>query len=142
MTIRRTARALALLAAAALPLALSACSTDTPALGGSTGDRGGQSQPGQNDSGTSEGTSEGTGESTTAQTPHEIAIIAIETALADKNATAEWQGSTFRVNLDGSAADPTSWLWCTAAEALIAESESAVMVYSDGELHCDERPGY
>lgn len=138
MTISTASRPLLLLAATALTLGLAACSAQAPALGGSTGEGGGQ--PGQSNEQQSE---QGEGdEDRVFDSTDDAVIIAIETALSDKNAQAEWQGSTLRVTLDGSAADPTSWLWCTAAEALIADDESAVMVYSDGELPCDERPGY
>lgn len=136
MTLRSAAQPLALLAAAALAFGLSACSTDVPLIGGSTGDRDGQ--PGQSEQ---NGQAEGDGDRVFDSTDDAV-IIAIETALSDKNAKAGWEGSTLRVSLDGSATDPTSWLWCTAVEALIADDESAVMVYSDGELPCDERPGY
>ena len=68
-------------------------------------------------------------------------ITAIEAALSGKNPDARWEGDRLVVHLDGSAEDPTAWLGCTAALALIAADEAASFVFSDGELKCEDRPG-
>lgn len=67
-------------------------------------------------------------------------IEAIETAMESQGAKAEWDGKVLRVSLDGSVEDLTAGLYCSTPEALIADDESAVFVYADGELHCDEQP--
>lgn len=64
-------------------------------------------------------------------------IIAVETAMKAQNAKAEWSGSTLRVSLDGSADDPTAGLFCSTLDAVLADSESGVFVYADGEIPCE-----
>lgn len=66
-------------------------------------------------------------------------ITAIESALADKNPKARWEGSRLVVELDGSVDDPTAPLGCTAAKALISDSEQATLSYADGDIPCEDR---
>lgn len=126
MTLSTASKPLLLLAAAALTLGLAACSTDGEAP--TTG------EPAGTDSTTGD-------EGRAFDSTDDAVIIAVETALRSSNAKAEWQGATLRVNLDGSAEAPTASLYCSAAEAVIADTESVVLVYSDGEIICDDRPG-
>lgn len=71
----------------------------------------------------------------------EAVITSVETALSGKNASASWDGSTLRVEVDGSAEDPTAYLYCSTLDALIADDENGVFVYSDGEADCADAPG-
>lgn len=68
-------------------------------------------------------------------------ISAVETAFKSKNANAEWDGTVLRIRLDGSVESLTAYIPCSAAEALFADGESAILVFSDGELICSERNG-
>jgi hypothetical protein len=68
-------------------------------------------------------------------------ISSVESAMSNKNAKAEWRGSTLLIALDGSAAAPTAGILCTAPEAIVSAEENVVLVYSDGEFDCDARPG-
>ncbi len=52
---------------------------------------------------------------------------------------AEWDGSTLRVIFEaGSVDDVEATIPCTAAETIIADDESVVIVYPDGEVDCSE----
>ena len=70
----------------------------------------------------------------------DMVIQAIEGALSSKNASASWDGSVLKVKMDGSAESLTASIPCLAVEALLADGESAVLVFSDGELICADRP--
>lgn len=53
---------------------------------------------------------------------------------------AEWDGSTLRVIFEsGSVDDMEATIPCTAAETVMADDESAVIVYPDGEIDCSDR---
>lgn len=69
----------------------------------------------------------------------DMVIQAVESTFESDNAKAEWAGSTLRVSMDGSADSPTASLPCMALEALLADGEDAVIVFSDGELVCADR---
>ena len=66
-------------------------------------------------------------------------IYAVERTFQSKNAKAEWAGSTLRVGMDGSVDEPTASIPCLALEALLADGEDAVIVFSDGDLICADR---
>lgn len=67
-------------------------------------------------------------------------ITALTTATKADEVT--WDGSTVVLTFgDGSAESPTAYLMCGPAESLIAEDESARLVYPDGHVDCNDRPG-
>lgn len=54
-------------------------------------------------------------------------------------AAAEWEGSTLHVVFEsGSVDDMEARIPCTAAETVIADDESVVVVYPDGEIDCSD----
>lgn len=69
----------------------------------------------------------------------DVVIEAVEQTFSDQNARATFSNGTLRVTMDGSLDDPTASIPCTALEALLADGEDAVIVYSDGELVCADR---
>ena len=71
----------------------------------------------------------------------DMVIQAVESTFDKYNAKAEWAGTTLRVSMDGSVDDVAAVLNCTALNALLADGENAVEVYSDGELDCDDPYG-
>ena len=71
----------------------------------------------------------------------DMVITAVESTFDKYNAKAEWAGTTLRVSMDGSVDDVAAVLNCTALNALLADGENAVEVYSDGELDCDDPYG-
>lgn len=93
-------------------------------------------------SGIGEGAEEGTDNDRVFDSTDDAVVTAMEAALKGDNAAAEWDGSMLVVTMDGSIDEPTAWLPCGAANALIAETEAAKLIYDDGELLCSERPGY
>jgi len=66
-------------------------------------------------------------------------IQVVEQTFASQNASATWEGSVLVVSLDGDAEAPVSWSPCTALEGIIADGETARIVYPNGELKCEER---
>lgn len=71
----------------------------------------------------------------------DIVIESIETTFASENATAQWDGSTLRVTMDGSVDDPTATLPCSAINALLADGETSIISYDDGEVDCSDPHG-
>src|SRR5690606_5727668 len=62
------------------------------------------------------------------------AVITAILAALGKADGAEWQGTNLRINFpEGSVSDPTARIGCLAAQTLIADDETAFMVYPDGE---------
>lgn len=71
----------------------------------------------------------------------DMVITAVESTFEKYNAKAEWSGTTLRVSMDGSVDDVAAVINCTALNALLADGENAVEVFSDGELDCDDPYG-
>lgn len=67
----------------------------------------------------------------------DVVITAVESTFKSANAKAEWAGSTLRVSMDGSVDDVAAVINCTALNALLADGENAVQVFSDGEHECE-----
>lgn len=66
-------------------------------------------------------------------------VETVEQTLQSQNAKASWDGTTMRVELDGSTEDITAGIPCSAVEALLKDGEEAVLVYGDGEVRCADR---
>lgn len=139
-------RAFAWISAAGLALALAACDgddapkDDTPAAQPqeSAEPDGAGTEP--DEAGTETAASDDDGnEGRAFDSTDDAVITAIEAALSGQNATARWEGSTIVIEVDGSIDDPTAGLHCSAAHAVIADDEKAVMAYADGDFDCEER---
>lgn len=65
--------------------------------------------------------------------------MVIETIVTATDAVeAEWDGATLVAIFDAGSADaPLAGMPCSAIEAIIAADESAVLVYPDGEIDCE-----
>ncbi|MFA5608381.1 MAG: hypothetical protein WDA07_14630 [Leucobacter sp.] len=147
MSQKTTAVLIAALAAAGL--LLSACSSGGTESGGAAdsenagdatvAEQTDESDAGAGAGGTDSGDADSGNEGRAFDSTDDAVITAIESALADKNAKAHWDGSRLVVALDGSVDDPTAPLWCTAAEGIISDSEQATLVYSDGDIPCEDR---
>lgn len=137
MTTSKKLRTSALVLALAFVGGLAACGgDDAPAASGTEGTAGDPAEAGA----PGDESTDGSGEGRAFDSTDDAVITAVTTATgADR---AEWDGSTLRVIFDeGSAEEVTVRLNCTAIEAVIADDESAVMVFPDGEFRCDEPPG-
>jgi len=66
-------------------------------------------------------------------------LTTVEQTLSSQNASAEWDGATLRVRLDGSADDVTASMPCLMLEAFLTDGEEAVLSYSDGDVRCADR---
>lgn len=72
----------------------------------------------------------------------DVVIQAVEAALSSNDAQASWDGTTLRVEMSGSVDGPTAFLYCSTLDALLADDETGVFVYDDGEAACVDDPRY
>lgn len=66
-------------------------------------------------------------------------LTTVEQTLNSQNASAEWDGTTLLVHVDGSVDDVTASMPCLMLEAFLTDGEEAVLRYSDGDVRCADR---
>lgn len=148
MTTITRPRAAALALALILSGGVAACGGDDSSSADSSGsggaatsaDRDEGSSTDDSDAGSGDGSNDDSGEGRAFDSTDDAVITAATSATGAERG--EWDGSTVRIVFGaGSAENPVAWTNCLAIESLIADDEAAVLVFPDGELRCEDRPG-
>lgn len=125
-----TAKLAAALVIVLVPLGLAGCGEEPSAPGGETTNGSSSSNDGDSTDGN---------DGRAFDSSDDAVIAAILAALRDAD-RAEWQGKSLMIHFpEGSVESPTAGIGCLAAQTLIADDETAYMVYPDGTLDCSTR---